>query len=49
MLNIVVNLSTRPIKCEACGKSIRTGHRVVTNGKHNFDTCECEAQFKNVH
>lgn len=45
MFDIWVNLSMTPVRCEECGKLIKTGGRVVSNDNHNFDTCECERKY----
>lgn len=44
MRDIYVNFSVKPRTCYTCGKQIRTGGRVVTDGKHDFDTCQCADQ-----
>lgn len=45
MIDIYINLSATPLRCDQCGKKIRTGGRVVTDGQHNFDTCQCESEY----
>jgi hypothetical protein len=44
MLNIYVLMGT-PTKCEACGKPFHKGQRIVTDGEHDFDTCQCYTKY----
>lgn len=44
MLNIYVKMGT-PSICATCGKTIRRGQRTVTDGKHDFDTCQCAREY----
>lgn len=45
MLNIYVLMGT-PKQCETCGKPFHIGQRIVTDGKHDFDTCKCAVNYK---
>lgn len=46
MLNMYVNFSVNPIVCDQCGKRIHTGGRVVTDGKYDFDSCQCAEEYE---
>lgn len=47
MLNIYIKMGT-PSNCAKCGKLIRRGQRVVTDGELDFDTCMCYNSYHEV-
>jgi hypothetical protein len=45
-LDIYIKMSKLPARCTKCGRELRIGQRIVTDGEYDFDSCDCERKFR---